>query len=84
MGVNQEKYDNALKNASNASYTTNRLALPATVIRDNFGIMEGLVTTVHATTATQKTAEGPSGKLWCDGEGLPRTLSLLLLALPRL
>ncbi|VFV28132.1 glyceraldehyde-3-phosphate dehydrogenase, partial [Lynx pardinus] len=66
MGVNQEKYDNSLKNASNASYTTNRLALLAKVIRDNFGIMEGLMTTVHATAATQKTAEGPSGKLWCD------------------
>ena len=38
-------------------------------IHDNFGIMEGLMTTVHATTATQKTVDGPSGNLWCNGQG---------------
>uniref|UniRef100_A0ABI7WFW0 Glyceraldehyde-3-phosphate dehydrogenase n=1 Tax=Felis catus TaxID=9685 RepID=A0ABI7WFW0_FELCA len=78
MGVNQEKYDNSLKNASNASYATNCLALLAKVIRDNFGIMEGLMTTVHATTATQKTAEGPSGKLWCDGDGTAKAVGKVI------
>ncbi|XP_036306490.1 glyceraldehyde-3-phosphate dehydrogenase-like [Pipistrellus kuhlii] len=66
MGVNHDKYDNPLTIVSNASCTTNCLAPPAKVIRDNLGIMKGLMTTVHAITAS---LDGPSEKLWCDGQG---------------
>ncbi|XP_066494273.1 glyceraldehyde-3-phosphate dehydrogenase, testis-specific isoform X2 [Tiliqua scincoides] len=70
MGVNHEKYDPAHMNVvSNASCTTNCLAPLAKVIHDNFGIVEGLMTTVHAYTATQKTVDGPSAKAWRDGRG---------------
>ena len=69
MGVNHEKYDKSMTVVSNASCTTNCLAPLAKVINDNFGIEEGLMTTVHAYTATQKIVDGPSAKLWRDGRG---------------
>ncbi len=69
MGVNQETYTKDMTVVSNASCTTNCLAPLAKVINDNFGIVEGLMTTVHATTATQKTVDGPSKKDWRGGRG---------------
>ena len=67
MGVNNNKYESSMNVVSNASCTTNCLAPLAKVINDNFGIVEGLMTTVHATTATQKTVDGPSAKDWRGG-----------------
>lgn len=67
MGVNNNKYTKDMTVVSNASCTTNCLAPLAKVINDNFGIVEGLMTTVHATTATQKTVDGPSNKDWRGG-----------------
>ena len=69
MGVNQTSYKNDMNFVSNASCTTNCLAPVAKVLHDNFGILEGLMTTVHATTATQKTVDGPSKKDWRGGRG---------------
>lgn len=70
MGVNQETYDPKSMNVvSNASCTTNCLAPLAKIVHDTFGIVEGLMTTVHATTATQKTVDGPSAKDWRAGRG---------------
>ncbi|KAK0049984.1 glyceraldehyde-3-phosphate dehydrogenase [Biomphalaria pfeifferi] len=69
MGVNHSKYTSDLEVVSNASCTTNCLAPLVKVIHDNFGIVEALMTTVHATTATQKTVDGPSSKDWRGGRG---------------
>lgn len=69
MGVNHTSYSNDMDFVSNASCTTNCLAPIAKVLNDNFGITEGLMTTVHATTATQKTVDGPSMKDWRGGRG---------------
>ncbi len=68
MGVNHDTYKGQ-DIVSNASCTTNCLAPVAKVLHDNFGILEGLMTTVHATTATQKTVDGPSMKDWRGGRG---------------
>jgi glyceraldehyde 3-phosphate dehydrogenase len=68
MGVNEDKYNSASdKIVSNASCTTNCLAPLAKVIHEKFGIVEALMTTVHANTATQKTVDGPSAKDWRGG-----------------
>jgi glyceraldehyde-3-phosphate dehydrogenase type I len=68
MGVNEGKYDSKSQNiVSNASCTTNCLAPLAKVIHENFGIIEALMTTIHAYTATQKTVDGPSAKDWRGG-----------------
>lgn len=69
MGVNHKEYKKDIKIVSNASCTTNCLAPLAKVIHDNFGIREGLMTTVHAATATQPTVDGPSLKDWRGGRG---------------
>jgi len=68
MGVNHDEYEADMAIVSNASCTTNCLAPIAKVLHDNFGIAEGLMTTVHAMTSTQKVVDGPSGKKkWRDG-----------------
>ncbi|PKH26878.1 type I glyceraldehyde-3-phosphate dehydrogenase [Enterobacterales bacterium CwR94] len=72
-GANFDKYEGQ-DIVSNASCTTNCLAPLAKVINDNFGIVEGLMTTVHATTATQKTVDGPSAKDWRGGRGAAQNI----------
>ncbi|KAK4264500.1 hypothetical protein QN277_025664 [Acacia crassicarpa] len=67
MGVNEHEYKPELDIVSNASCTTNCLAPLAKVIHDRFGIVEGLMTTIHSITATQKTVDGPSNKDWRGG-----------------
>ncbi len=69
IGVNEDKYSKDMNFVSNASCTTNCLAPIAKVLNDKFGIVEGLMTTIHATTATQKTVDGPSMKDWRGGRG---------------
>jgi len=69
MGVNHTKYTKDIPVLSNASCTTNCLAPLAKIIHEEYGIVKGLMTTVHATTATQKTVDGPSGKDWRGGRG---------------
>ena len=69
MGVNHKSYTKDLQFVSNASCTTNCLAPIAKVLNDSFGIESGLMTTVHAATATQKTVDGPSMKDWRGGRG---------------
>jgi len=70
MGVNEATYKPDVTILSNASCTTNCLAPLVKVLHENFGVIEGLMTTVHATTATQKTADGPSQKDWRGGRGI--------------
>ena len=67
MGVNHKEYKSSMNIVSNASCTTNCLAPLAKVINDKFGILEGLMSTIHAATATQKTVDGPSNKDWRGG-----------------
>jgi len=69
MGVNNKSYTKDMTVVSNASCTTNCLAPIAKVLNDKYGIVEGLMTTVHAATATQKTVDGPSAKDWRGGRG---------------
>src|SRR5215217_6556821 len=69
MGVNHDKLTADQTIVSNASCTTNCLAPIAKVLNDNFGIVEGLMSTIHAVTATQKTVDGPSAKDWRGGRG---------------
>lgn len=70
MGVNHQKYTKDMDVVSNASCTTNCLAPIAKVLNDNFGIVEGLMTTVHAATNTQKTVDAPSSKDWRGGRSI--------------
>lgn len=74
MGVNQDSYTKDMQFVSNASCTTNCLAPIAKVLNDKFGIESGLMTTVHATTATQKTVDGPSAKDWRGGRGASQNI----------
>lgn len=74
MGVNHDKYSSDMNFVSNASCTTNCLAPIAKVLNDNWGIEEGLMTTVHAVTATQKTVDGPSAKDWRGGRGASQNI----------
>jgi len=74
MGVNNKKYTSDMNFVSNASCTTNCLAPIVKVLNDSFGIIEGLMTTVHATTATQKTVDSPSMKDWRGGRGAAQNI----------
>ena len=74
MGVNEKSYKSDIPVLSNASCTTNCLAPLAKVINDKFGIVEGLMTTIHSYTATQKTVDGPSGKDWRGGRAAAQNI----------
>jgi len=74
MSVNHKEYKKDINILSNASCTTNCLAPLAKIVHENWGIVEGLMTTVHATTATQKTVDGPSGKDWRGGRGAAQNI----------
>lgn len=67
VGVNEDKYKKDINVLSNASCTTNCLAPLAKIVHDKFGIVEGLMTTIHSYTATQKIVDGPSHKDWRGG-----------------
>ena len=83
MGVNNDKYTTDMNIVSNASCTTNCLAPLAKVINDNFGIVEGLMTTVHSATNTQKTVDAPSKKDWRGGRAVGTNIIPPPPALPR-
>jgi len=74
MGVNEKEYDPKIEVVSNASCTTNCLAPLAKVINDKYTIIEGLMTTIHSYTATQKTVDGPSGKDWRGGRAAAQNI----------
>jgi glyceraldehyde 3-phosphate dehydrogenase len=74
MGVNNESYKSDIPVISNASCTTNCLAPLAKIINDKFGMKEGLMTTIHSYTATQKTVDGPSGKDWRGGRAAAQNI----------
>ena len=71
MGVNHKNYTSDMQFVSNASCTTNCLAPIAKVLHENFGIKDGLMTTIHSVTATQETVDGPSLKDWRGGRANP-------------